>query len=96
MLLDHDDQLFLGKLSVGTAIVKLQNRWQAVFMVKLPYMALQAGKISDNHMKSQRPLEPIEVQNARDTSSKLDSAGCSAQNVFCQQFQRYYPCSEYR
>lgn len=44
MLLDHDEKLFLGKLPVGTAIVKLQNRWHAPFILRLPYVAIKAGK----------------------------------------------------
>ena len=33
MLLDHDERLLLGRLPVGIAIMKLQNRWHAPFMI---------------------------------------------------------------
>jgi len=52
MLLDHDERQILGKLPVGTAIVKLQNRWHAPFMLKFPYVPLQAGKIPDEAIKA--------------------------------------------
>jgi hypothetical protein len=52
MLLDHDEQLLLGKLPVGTAIVKLQNRWHAPFLLKFPYVPLHAGKIPDEAIKA--------------------------------------------
>ena len=52
MLLDRDEQLFLGKLPIGTAIVKLQNRWHAPFMVKLPYVPMKAGKVDDEAIKA--------------------------------------------
>jgi hypothetical protein len=52
MLLDHDERQILGKLPIGTAIVKLRNRWHAPFMLKLPYVPLQAGKIPDEAIKA--------------------------------------------
>jgi hypothetical protein len=52
MLLDRDEQLFLGKLPVGTAIVKLQNRWHAPFMVRLPYVPIQAGRVDDEAVQA--------------------------------------------
>jgi len=51
MLLDRDEQLFLGKLPIGTAIVKLQNRWHAPFMLRLPCVK-KAGKTSDDMVKA--------------------------------------------
>ncbi|MBD3183484.1 hypothetical protein GF312_14410 [Candidatus Poribacteria bacterium] len=55
MLLDYDDQLFLGKLPVGTAIVKLQNRWHAPFMIRLPYVPIKTGKATDDMIKARMP-----------------------------------------
>lgn len=52
MLLDRDEQLFLGKLPVGTAIVKLQNKWHAPFMIRLPYVAIKAGKAGDEAIRA--------------------------------------------
>ena len=52
MLLDRDEQLFLGKLPVGSAIVKLQNRWHAPFMVKLPYVPMKSGKVDDEAIRA--------------------------------------------
>jgi len=55
MLMDKDEQLLLGKLPVGTAVVKLQNRWHSPFMVKLPYVPIKAGKITDEVLKDKMP-----------------------------------------
>ncbi len=52
MLLDRDEQMFLGKLPVGTAIVKLQNRWHAPFMLKLPYVPIKTGKTTDEAIRA--------------------------------------------
>ncbi len=52
MLLDRDEQLFLGKLPVGTAIVKLQNRWHAPFMLKLPYVPIKTGTTTDEAIRA--------------------------------------------
>ena len=80
MLLDRDEQLFLGKLPIGTAIVKLQNRWHAPFMVKLPYVPMKAGKADDEAIKARmrgyftesKTILP-EIQQAQDISVISDA-----------------------
>ena len=52
MLLDYEESQFLGKLPVGTAIVKLQNRWHAPFLLKLPYVPIATGKTADDMVKA--------------------------------------------
>jgi len=52
MLLDKDEQLFLGKLPIGTALVKLQNRWHAPFFVRLPFVQIKTGKITDEAIRA--------------------------------------------
>ncbi|MFC1713554.1 ATP-binding protein [Candidatus Poribacteria bacterium] len=80
MLLDRDEQLFLGKLPIGTAIVKLQNRWHAPFMIRLPYVPMKAGKIDDEAIKARmggyfaesRAILP-EIQQSQDISVISDA-----------------------
>lgn len=52
MLLDNDERILLGRLPVGTAILKLQNRWHAPFMIRLPYVPIKAGKVDDSAIQS--------------------------------------------
>ncbi len=70
MMLDRDEQQFLGKLPVGTAIVKLQNRWHAPFMLKLPFVKIETGKTTDeairakmrSYLPQQRVIYPEKTQ----------------------------------
>jgi hypothetical protein len=47
ILLDVDERQFLGRLPVGVAIVKLQNRWYMPFMLKIPYSQIGYGEVTD-------------------------------------------------
>ncbi|MFC1716293.1 ATP-binding protein, partial [Candidatus Poribacteria bacterium] len=76
MLLDQDESLFLGKLPVGTAIVKLQNRWHAPFMVKLPLVTMQNRSISDEMIAKNHNGG----QNTMKNNMKSNIGSCSAQN----------------
>ncbi len=50
MMLDVDEQKILGQLPVGTAIIKLQHRWHAPFMLQFP-MVPKAGKATDDMLR---------------------------------------------
>jgi hypothetical protein len=52
MLLSSDDKDYLGKLEVGYAIVKLQGRWFAPFLVKFPLVRLKKGIVTDSWVKA--------------------------------------------
>jgi len=52
MLLSSDDKEYLGKLEVGYAIVKLQGRWFAPFLVKFPLVRLKKGIVTDSWVKA--------------------------------------------
>jgi hypothetical protein len=46
-LLDLDQREHLGRLPVGSAIVKLQDRWASPFLVRFPLMEVSKGQVSD-------------------------------------------------
>ena len=46
-LLDLDQREHLGRLPVGSAIVKLQDRWASPFLVRFPLMEISKGTVSD-------------------------------------------------
>ena len=46
-LLDLDQREHLGRLPVGSAIVKLQDRWTSPFVVRFPLMEVSKGAVSD-------------------------------------------------
>lgn len=46
-LLDLDQREHLGRLPVGTAIVKLQDRWTSPFLVRFPKIEVTKGQVSD-------------------------------------------------
>lgn len=52
MLLSSDDKEYLGRLEVGYAIVKLQGRWFAPFLVKFPLVRLKKGIVADSWVKA--------------------------------------------
>lgn len=51
MLLDTKRMRYLGKLEVGTGMVKLQDRWFEPFLVRFPLMKLQKGSLTDGMIK---------------------------------------------
>jgi len=51
MLLDTKRMRYLGKLEVGTAMVKLQGRWFEPFLVKFPLVKVDKGSTSDEMIR---------------------------------------------
>jgi len=47
LLLDSEQAGYLGRLEVGWAIVRLQGRWFWPFLVRLPLVEVEKGKITD-------------------------------------------------
>lgn len=60
MLLDDGEQELLGRLPVGSAIVKLQGRWPTPFEVRIPHKKIVKGAVDDamlvRHMQERDPL----------------------------------------
>lgn len=50
--LDSDCRDALGRLEIGTAIVRLQGRWQQPFYVKFPKFDINKGSVSDSDIRS--------------------------------------------
>lgn len=51
MLLDAKRARYLGKLEVGTGIVKLQDRWFDPILVRFPLISMRKGSVTDEMIK---------------------------------------------
>ena len=77
MLLGKEEKQYLGRLKVGQALVRLQDRWPTAFHVKIPWMKLQKGSIRDTEVRSlmrsrsgdSSPDEPPSAERAPDRPS---------------------------
>ena len=47
MLLDEDERELIGRLPIGSAIVKLQGRWVEPFEITIPHVKVTKGSIND-------------------------------------------------
>jgi len=67
---------------VEMALVKLQNRWHAAFMLKFPYIRMQSGKVTDNMISEsmKRLLSGNVNQKNIAISKQNDICGYSDQN----------------
>jgi hypothetical protein len=50
-LLEPEQKDHLGRLPVGHAVVKLQDRWPAPFMVSFPLVKISKGSVSDSRLR---------------------------------------------
>ena len=50
LLLDMERTRYLGKLEIGTAMVKLQGRWFDPFLVRFPLVKMEKGIITDEEV----------------------------------------------
>jgi len=51
MLLKDEEKEIVGRLPIGSAVVKLQGRWMEPFQVKIPLINVPKGKIGDQKLK---------------------------------------------
>jgi len=51
LLLSNEQKDFLGQLPVGTAIVKLHQRHFLPFLVRIPFVRIKKGTVSDDDLK---------------------------------------------
>jgi len=51
MLLKDEEKEIIGRLPIGSSVVKLQGRWMEPFQVKVPLINVPKGKISDQKLK---------------------------------------------
>ena len=47
ILLGQEEKDYIGMLEVGQAIVKLQGRWPKPFLIQIPHIPIQKGKVTD-------------------------------------------------
>jgi len=50
MLMDTDERVILGTLPVGTAVIKLQDRWHRPFQITIPYQKIEKGAVTDENL----------------------------------------------
>jgi hypothetical protein len=51
--LDAEDKGHLTHLSVGHAVVKLQDRWTRPFLLQIPHYRVHKGSVTDDHIRTQ-------------------------------------------
>jgi len=51
MLMENEEKDLLGRLPIGTAVVKLQGRWLQPFQVDIPHMKIPKGSINDSRLQ---------------------------------------------
>ncbi|MBM4017226.1 MAG: hypothetical protein FJ288_02695 [Planctomycetes bacterium] len=64
LLLDGEQTDYLGRLEVGWAVVKLQGRWFWPFLVKLPLVRVDKGKVTDRVIAECAALLPQTLPEA--------------------------------
>lgn len=47
MLMEEDERDLLGRLPIGSAVVKLQGRWQEPFIISIPHKQITKGAVDD-------------------------------------------------
>jgi len=52
LLLDSEQAAYLGKLEVGWAVAKLQGRWFKPFLIKVPFIKLDKGSVTDEAIRA--------------------------------------------
>jgi hypothetical protein len=70
MLLDAKRARYLGKLEVGTGMVKLQGRWFEPFLVRFPLVKVAKGSMSDESVKER--MAGFHAQYAGDSDERSD------------------------
>jgi hypothetical protein len=89
LLLDSEQTDYLGRLEVGWAVAKLQGRWFWPFLVRLPLVKIDKGRVSDqmireraNLLPTPSPSEPShrETHSAPIPASAADSRQDSTQD----------------
>ena len=72
MLMDTDEREILGMLPIGSAVVKLQNRWQRPFQITIPHQKVEKGAVTDAHlaqlMQTSKASQVVEVNEKADSS----------------------------
>ena len=75
-LLDNDQKWIFGKLPVGTAVVKLQNRFYSPFMIAIPHIKIQKGAVDDRMIAGM--MESHSAYSARHAPESQGNRGIPA------------------
>ena len=59
MLLGEEENELLGRLPVGSAVVKLQGRWTQPFQIAIPHRAIPKGEMDDGKLQNIMKLRDI-------------------------------------
>ncbi|NUM55792.1 MAG: ATP-binding protein [Candidatus Hydrogenedentes bacterium] len=79
MLLQDEEKEVLGRLPVGSAVVKLQGRWPRAFRVRVPHTPIPKGTISDTMLREKMQpyrLAPTVVEQPTE-ANPIDSIATS-------------------
>ncbi|MGD0089207.1 MAG: ATP-binding protein [Planctomycetota bacterium] len=68
LLLTNEQKDYLGQLPVGTAIVKLQDRYFMPFVMRIPWVRIQKGTVSDEELK--RRFQPDSAHSSPDCTTE--------------------------
>jgi len=75
MLLDEEEREILGRLPIGSAVIKLQGRWLQPFLARIPHRKIPKGTINDialaQLMVDRNILRPYEGLNDNVSSQCL-------------------------
>jgi len=61
-LLEPEQRDHLGRLPVGHAVVKIQDRWPAPFAVKFPLVSIVKGGVDDDELRRHTARDPGNVE----------------------------------
>lgn len=78
MLLAPEQQDYLGRLDVGTGIVKLQGRWQQPFVVSFPCAPITKGTITDGDLRPRAAGDSAAKGTVTDDHLRAQVVGDSA------------------
>jgi hypothetical protein len=73
MLLPKDKEQYLGKLPVGTAIVKLSGRYMEPFLIKIPEVKINNEIISDEQITAYMQSQKAQIISNNKNSSELQT-----------------------
>ena len=72
MLLENEEKDILGSLEVGQAVVKLQGRVQAPFLIRIPQFQIVKGAVTDEMVRARMGMEgEHELQGISNQEHKL-------------------------
>ena len=77
LLLDGEQTDYLGRLEVGWAVAKLQGRWFWPFLVKLPLIKVDKGRVNDEMIR-ERAGPSSETSSLEPLTPEADSAAIPA------------------